>query len=73
MNDYYNEPEILVSGDINDLEKLAQEQYNKINTKTSFNHKNEEDYHNTYYSRGRYATRTLKMNNKEYLKLNNIK
>ena len=33
MNDYYNEPEILLVGDINDLEALAAKQYNEIKRK----------------------------------------
>ena len=71
MNDYYNEPEILLVGDINDLEALAAKQYNEIKKKNIVEHKNEEGYHNTYYlGKGKYGTRTLKMNNKEWHKLN---
>lgn len=75
MNEYYNEPEIDVVGNINDLENVANKQFNTINPKYDWelNQKVENDYHNTYYNTKtkEYGTRTLKMNNYEYLKLNN--
>ena len=70
MNDYYNEPSIEIVGDINDLDALANDQYREINKK-NLTHLNEEGYHNTYYlGKGKYGTRTLKMKNSDYLKLN---
>ena len=77
MNEYYNEPEISVNGDLNDLDALAEKQYNTINPKYDWelNEKLESDYHNTYYntSTKKYGTRTIRMNNKEWHKLNKIK
>ena len=73
MNDYYNEPEIITIGNIQDLENLVPENYREITTKSEhlLNQEIETDYHNTYYlGNGKYGHRTLKMNNQEYLKLN---
>ena len=36
----------------------------------NLNQKIEADYHNTYYSKGKYGTRTLRMKNKQWHKLN---
>ena len=36
----------------------------------NLNQKIEADYHNTYYSKGKYETRTLRMKNKQWHKLN---
>lgn len=38
----------------------------------NLNQKIESDYHNTYYQNGKYVTRTIKMNNKKWHKLNRI-
>ena len=71
MNDYYNEPEIILVGDINDIEALHADEFKALNKKT-ISFLNEDGYHNTYYlGKGKYGTRTLKMKNTEYLKLNN--
>jgi len=45
---------------------------NKSKDKENFNQKIEQDYHNTYYNKGSYGTRTLKLANKDWHKLNKV-
>ena len=73
MNDYYNEPEILLVEDINVLEELHENPTYEHNTKSEelLNQEIATDYHNTYYhGNGKYGTRTLRMSNKEWHELN---
>ena len=72
MNEFYNEPEILLVEDINELEKLASEKLYEHETKSEhlLNQEIETDYHNTYYKDGKYGHRTLRMSNKEWHALN---
>ena len=42
----------------------------KNKDKQAINQKIEQDYHNTYYNKGSYGTRTLKLANKDWHKLN---
>ena len=74
MNDYYYEPEIYTVGDLNDLDNIDKEFYNNSPTKSEelLNQEIENDYHNTYYSKGKYGHRQIKMKNSEYLKLNKL-
>ena len=75
MNDFYNEPETFIVGDITDLEQIIEKEF-KPNTPTKseelLNQEIETDYHNMYYNpkTKKYGYRTLKMKNKDYLKLN---
>ena len=72
MNDYYNEPEIILVEDIHVLEELNENPTYEHNTKSEelLNQEIAIDYHNTYYKKGKYGTRTLRMSNKEWHELN---
>lgn len=74
MNEYYNEPEILIVGDINDLDNLIPKEFKEVKTKSEelLDQEIETDYHNTYYNprTKKYGHRTISMSNKEWHKLN---
>ena len=56
------------------MDYFQMEQIIEIKSKTDedLNDKIESDYHNTYRINGKYKTRTLRMSNKDWHKLNNI-
>ena len=74
MNEFYNEPEIYLVGSIEELEQIeAERRFNEIDPMQDhdLNQKVDSDYHNTYYhGNGKYGTRTIRMSNKEWHKLN---
>lgn len=70
MNDYYNEPEIILVEDIHELDNLIPEEFKTSKTKSEelLDQEIETDYHNTYYNTRtkKYGHRTIKMKNKEW-------
>jgi hypothetical protein len=52
---------------IDDVYQTNPEYFDKLD---DFNIKLESDYHNSYFINGKYQTRTIKLNNKLYHKLN---
>ena len=71
MNDYYNEPEIILIEDIDNLTEEQIEEYaHETKSEHLLNQEIETDYHNTYYKDGKYGHRTLRMSNKEWHALN---
>ena len=75
MNEYYNEPEIFLVEDIENL--FEEENYFSHKTKSEelLDQEIETDYHNTYYNPNtkKYGHRTIKMSNKKYHELNGEK
>ena len=73
LNKLYDiEDDIIDRGDATNVTE-ALSYYNiedKNDTKQDLNQKIEQDYHNTYYNKGSYGTRTLKLANKDWHKLN---
>ena len=70
---YDIEDDIIDRGDASNLsEELNYYNIDDSPSDINLNQKIEADYHNTYYSKGKYSTRTLKMKNKQWHKLNKI-
>jgi len=70
---YDIEDDIIDRGDASNLsEELNYYNIDNSPSDINLNQKIEADYHNTYYSKGKYSTRTLKMKNKQWHKLNKI-
>lgn len=70
---YDTEDDIIDRGDATNLsEELNYYNIDNSPSDINLNQKIEADYHNTYYSKGKYSTRTLKMKNKQWHKLNKI-
>tara|TARA_X000001316_G_C908353_1_gene24369 strand:- start:233 stop:469 length:237 start_codon:yes stop_codon:yes gene_type:complete len=70
---YDIEDDIIDRGDATNLsEELNYYNIDNSPSDINLNQKIEADYHNTYYSKGKYSTRTLKMKNKQWHKLNKI-
>lgn len=66
---YDIEDDTIDRGDASNLsEELSY--YNIDNSPSDINQKIEADYHNTYYKKGKFSTRTLRMNNIKWHKLN---
>ncbi len=74
INKLYDiEDDIIDRGDASNLsEELNYYNIDNSPSDINLNQKIEADYHNTYYSKGKYSTRTLKMKNKQWHKLNKI-
>ncbi len=72
MNEYYNEPEIIVLQD-HILDDLSQKELRDITRKQidETNWLEESRYHNAYYNKGKYGSREIRMNNKEWHEKNN--
>ncbi len=72
INKLYDiEDDIIDRGDASNLsEELNYYNIDNSPSDINLNQKIEADYHNTYYSRGKYGTRTLRMKNKQWHKLN---
>jgi len=54
------------------IDSVWQTQKKQYDEQEDLNQKIECDYHNTYYNKGSYGTRTLRMNNKQWHKLNQL-
>ncbi len=68
---YDIEDDIIDRGDASNLsEELNYYNIDNSPSDINLNQKIEADYHNTYYSKGKYETRTLRMKNKQWHKLN---
>ena len=68
---YDIEDDIIDRGDASNLsEELSYYNIDNSPSDINLNQKIEADYHNTYYSKGKYGTRTLIMKNKQWHKLN---
>lgn len=68
---YDIEDDIIDRGDASNLsEELNYYNIDNSPSDINLNQKIEADYHNTYYSKGKYGTRTLRMKNKQWHKLN---
>ena len=68
---YDIEDDVIDRGDASNLsEELNYYNIDNSPSDINLNQKIEADYHNTYYSKGKYGTRTLKMKNKQWHKLN---
>ena len=74
INKLYDiEDDIIDRGDASNLsEELNYYNIDNSPSDINLNQKIEADYHNTYYSKGKYSTRTLRMKNKQWHKLNKI-
>jgi len=72
INKLYDiEDDIINRGDASNLsEELNYYNIDNSPSDINLNQKIEADYHNTYYSKGKYETRTLRMKNKQWHKLN---
>jgi hypothetical protein len=72
INKLYDiEDDIIDRGDASNLsEELNYYNIDNSPSDINLNQKIEADYHNTYYSKGKYGTRTLRMKNKQWHKLN---
>jgi|TARA_B100001094_G_scaffold133640_1_gene129475 hypothetical protein len=72
INKLYDiEDDIIDRGDASNLsEELNYYNIDNSPSDINLNQKIEADYHNTYYSKGKYETRTLRMKNKQWHKLN---
>ena len=74
MNEYYNEPEIILVEDIQELDNLIPEEFKEHKTKSEelLDQEIDTDYHNTYYNprTKKYGHRTIKMKNKDWHELN---
>jgi hypothetical protein len=76
MNDNINrlydiEDDAIDRGDASNLsEELNYYNIDNSPSDINLNQKIEADYHNTYYSKGKYGSRTLRMKNKQWHKLN---
>tara|TARA_R110002153_G_scaffold158108_3_gene310157 strand:+ start:2552 stop:2809 length:258 start_codon:yes stop_codon:yes gene_type:complete len=69
---YDMEDDVIDRGDASNLsEELSYYNLDNSPLDNNLNHKIEKDYHNTYYIAGKYITKTLRMNNKQWHKLNN--
>lgn len=68
---YDIEDDIIDRGDASNLsEELNYYNIDNSPSDINLNQKIEADYHNTYYSKGKYGTRTLRIKNKQWHKLN---
>lgn len=68
---YDIEDDIIDRGDASNLsEELNYYNIDNSPSDINLNQKIEADYHNTYYNKGKYDTRTLIMKNKQWHKLN---
>ena len=68
---YDIEDDVIDRGDASNLsEELNYYNIDNSPSDINLNQKIEADYHNTYYSKGKYGTRTLRMKNKQWHKLN---
>ena len=74
INKLYDiEDDIIDRGDASNLsEELNYYNIDNSPSDINFNQKIEADYHNTYYNKGKFSTRTLRMNNIKWQKLNKI-
>lgn len=54
------------------IDTVWQTQKDFYDKQETFNQKIESDYHNTYYKKGNYGARTLKLANKDWHKLNKV-
>ena len=72
INKLYDiEDDIIDRGDASNLsEELNYYNIDNSPSDINLNQKIESDYHNTYYNKGKYGTRTLRMKNKQWHKLN---
>jgi hypothetical protein len=72
INKLYDiEDDVIDRGDASNLsEELNYYNIDNSPSDINLNQKIEADYHNTYYSKGKYETRTLRMKNKQWHKLN---
>ena len=72
INKLYDiEDDIIDRGDASNLsEELNYYNIDNSPSDINLNQKIEADYHNTYYSKGKYGNRTLRMKNKQWHKLN---
>ena len=72
INKLYDiEDDIIDRGDASNLsEELNYYNIDNSPSDINLNQKIEADYYNTYYSKGKYGTRTLRMKNKQWHKLN---
>ncbi len=69
---YDIEDDIIDRGDASNLsEELSYYNIDNSPSDIDLNQKIESDYHNTYFIKRKYGTRTLRMNNKQWHKLNN--
>jgi len=77
MNDNINrlydiEDDAIDRGDASNLsEELSYFNIDNSPSDINLNQKIEADYYNTYYSKGKYETRAIRMKNKKWHKLNN--
>ena len=72
INKLYDiEDDIIDRGDASNLsEELNYYNIDNSPSDINLNQKIEADYHNTYYSKGKFSTRTLRMNNIKWHQLN---
>ena len=68
---YDIEDDVIDRGDASNLsEELSYYNIDNSPSDINLNQKIEADYHNTYYSNGKYRTREIRMKNKQWHKLN---